>query len=80
MLQNVDLLVLLQDGYLLVDGSLEVCVHELEDEVEVAIVLGPVDVQQPDDVWMVTRQFIHQFMMMMMVRKYYDINFFKYLI
>jgi hypothetical protein len=41
-------------GHLLVDGSLQVSVHELEDEVQVAVILGPVHIQQPDDVRMVT--------------------------
>ena len=45
-------------------GSLQVGVHELEDEVEVPDVLGSVDVQKPDDVRVVTakkiRQVFHQ--------------------
>ena len=38
-------------------GPLQVGVHELEDEVQVPVVLGSVDVQKPDDVRMVTIEF-----------------------
>ena len=38
-------------------GPLQVGVHELEDEVQVPVVLGSVDVQKPDDVRVVTIEF-----------------------
>ena len=35
------------------NGSLQVSVHELENEVEVSVILRPVHVQKPDDVGVV---------------------------
>ena len=48
---------LFYDELLLVHGPLQVGVHELEDEVQVPVVLGSVDVQKPDDVRVVTIEF-----------------------
>ena len=50
---------LFYDELLLVHGPLQVGVHELEDEVQVPVVLGSVDVQKSDDVRVVTVKLYH---------------------
>jgi hypothetical protein len=37
-----------------VNGSLKVCVHELEDQVEVFVVFGTVNIEKTNYVWMIT--------------------------
>ncbi len=46
---------ILENARLSVNGTLEVCVHKLENQVEIFIVVSSMHVEQFHDIWMVLK-------------------------